>query len=100
MPRGTLAEAPTVSSDACADASKPVIVYAGQSAPGAKRRTTPSVSGRTPPPAEPLKLAKVKSRDGFKPGAKANSPAVSAADTSKIQWPLKSVSPAVATMAR
>ncbi len=54
MPRGTLADAPRVSSEAWAEASKPVIVYAGKSAPRAKSRTIPSVAGQTSPPAEPL----------------------------------------------
>ncbi len=85
MPRGTLAEAPTVSSETWAEASKPVIVYAGNSAPRAKSPIRPSLAGQTPPPAEPLKLANVTSRDGSTPGAKARRPAVSAAETSKIQ---------------
>src|SRR5262245_35138414 len=39
MPRGTFTAAPTVSSDAWAEASKPVMVYAGSKSPRANTQT-------------------------------------------------------------
>ena len=40
IPRGTVTAAPTVSSAALAEASKPVIVYAGSRKPSAKSKRT------------------------------------------------------------
>src|SRR5262245_22189204 len=54
MPRGTVTAAPTVSSDAFADASKPVIVYAGRRKLSAKSSHALSVAGHTSPPPAPL----------------------------------------------
>ncbi len=54
MPRGTLTEAPMVSSAVCAEASNPVMVYAGNRNPSANSHGSPVVAGHTPPPAAPL----------------------------------------------
>jgi hypothetical protein len=47
MPRGTLRDAPTVSSAACAEASNPVIVKAGNKRPSANSHATEAVGGQT-----------------------------------------------------
>ena len=54
IPRGTVTAAPTVSSDALAEASKPVIVYAGSRKPSANRSHVLWVAGHTSPPRAPL----------------------------------------------
>ena len=47
-------DALTVSSAACAEASKPVSVYAGSKNPSANNQGTLADGGQTPPPGEPL----------------------------------------------
>src|SRR4051794_873974 len=47
MPRGTLWAAPTVSSEAWAEASKPVTVYAGSSRPSRNNHANEAVGGHT-----------------------------------------------------
>ena len=54
MQRGTACAAPMVSSAVCAEASNPVMVYAGSSKPRANSPATLSVRGHTPAPADPL----------------------------------------------
>ena len=54
MPRGTFWAAPTVSSAACAEASNPVIVYAGRTQPSTNNQVRFALAGQTAPPAVPL----------------------------------------------
>src|SRR2546426_5333628 len=70
MPLGTRTAAPTVSSAVLAEASKPVIVYAGSRKLNAKSRAMLLVSGQTSPPRAPLKFEKVTSDPGCNDGAK------------------------------
>src|SRR5262245_25351337 len=79
MPRGTFRAAPAVSSETCAEASKPVIVYAGNRKPSAKSQTSDSVRGQTGSPSEgvPLKFVKVHSREKSSDGAATSSATVS-----------------------
>src|SRR4029079_9234349 len=65
IPRGTATAAWTVSSDTWADASNPVIVYAGRSRPSANSQPRESVFGQTSsfPSGSPLKLVSVTNRD-------------------------------------
>ena len=70
MPFGTRTAAPTVSSAVLAEASKPVIVYAGSRKPSAKSSAMLLVSGQTSPPRTPLKFEKLTSDPGWSDGAK------------------------------
>src|SRR4029078_6294850 len=71
IPRGTLRAAPAVSSATWAEASKPVIVYAGSRNPSAKRNTSDSARGQTgsSPDGSPLKFVNVTRRPGSNVGA-------------------------------
>src|SRR5436190_5547731 len=86
MPRGTLIAAPIVSSEMWAEASKPVIVYAGSSNPRANNQGIEELGGQTAAPdGRPLKLENVISRFGSQVEAPASSAIVNAAATIKIQ---------------
>ena len=86
IPFGTLTAAFFVSSDVCAEASYPVMVYVTRSSPTTKAYNILLVWGQTPPPAVPVKFVNVNRRLKSRcVGAKAIRKIVNRVATTKIR---------------